>query len=187
MDCSRKDLMKSPDAALCCDLPNLTTKLFTKFMSNFFEKATHFAGTNDLPHLTVVQCLNSCSIVASIEDLYGTSLHLSADLQGAKEAYENSLAIVPLPAGFEASLKLASIFVEIGTNEEVPSIEETNSSIHRNGSLPQCTAIYEENAECFSDPSKKLELAWLNIHRISYWISRSVPCSSVSRSLSLQK
>jgi predicted negative regulator of RcsB-dependent stress response len=62
---------------------------------------------------------NSRSIVASIEDLHGTALHLSADLQGAKEAYQNSLAIVPLPAGFEASLKLASIFVEIGTNEEV--------------------------------------------------------------------
>lgn len=60
-----------------------------------------------------------CSVAASIEELYGTSLHLSADLQGAKEAYQNSLHIRPLPGGFEAALKLASIFVEIGTNIEV--------------------------------------------------------------------
>ena len=59
------------------------------------------------------------SIAASLEDLHGTSLHLRADLQGAKQCYENSLAIRPLPHGFETALKLASIFVEIGTTEEV--------------------------------------------------------------------
>lgn len=64
-------------------------------------------------------CFMFGRIAASIEDLYGTSLHLSADLQGAKEAYQNSLRIEPLPAGFEAALKLASIYVEIGTNTEV--------------------------------------------------------------------
>jgi hypothetical protein len=58
-------------------------------------------------------------VAASIEDLYGTFLHLRTDLQGAKTAYENSLSILPLPTGFEVGLKLASIYVEIGTLEEV--------------------------------------------------------------------
>jgi hypothetical protein len=59
------------------------------------------------------------TVAAAIEDLYGTYHHLCADLQGAKEGYQNSLAIQPLPLGFEVALKLASVFVEIGTNEEV--------------------------------------------------------------------
>lgn len=62
---------------------------------------------------------NFRSTVSLIEELYGTFLYLSADFQGAKEAYQNSLAIVPLPAGFEASLKLTVMLVEIGTSKEV--------------------------------------------------------------------
>jgi predicted negative regulator of RcsB-dependent stress response len=58
-------------------------------------------------------------VVASIEDLQGTVLHLRGDLQGARKCYENSLSFVPLPAGFEPALKLASIYVEVGTSEEV--------------------------------------------------------------------
>jgi hypothetical protein len=51
--------------------------------------------------------------------LYGTSLYLRADFQGAKEAYQNSLTLFPLPAGFETTLKLAALFVDFGTEEEV--------------------------------------------------------------------
>jgi hypothetical protein len=81
-------------------------------------------GSNKSFHKVYEQLLKESSafrtIAASIEDLYGTFLHLSADLQGAKEAYQNSLALQPLPAaGFEVALKLALLSVEIGTNEEV--------------------------------------------------------------------
>lgn len=59
------------------------------------------------------------SVLACIEDLQGTYLHLCADLPGARKCYETSLSITPLPRGFEPALKLASIFVEVGTTEEV--------------------------------------------------------------------
>lgn len=114
-DYSRKVSMKFPDVVLCFDQPNLRTNHFMKFMNNSSRETPLLEGLK----LFLIQFLILRSIVASIEDLYGTSLHLSADLKGAKEAYQNSLAIVPLPDGFETSLKLASIFVEIGTDEEV--------------------------------------------------------------------
>jgi hypothetical protein len=83
------------------------------------------------------------TVAASIEELYGTFLYLCTDFEGAKEAYQNSLAIqptdstVPRKSGnkkknsakrqkgnesesrFEVHLKLAAISVEIGTFEEV--------------------------------------------------------------------
>jgi hypothetical protein len=105
----------------CCALlrsAKFENQSFHEVYEQLLQENSSFRRYRMLISLSLTRT-NSRSIVASIEDLHGTALHLSADLQGAKEAYQNSLAIVPLPAGFEASLKLASIFVEIGTNEEV--------------------------------------------------------------------
>jgi len=97
------------------------------------------------------------SIAASLEDLHGTSLHLRADLQGAKQCYENSLAIRPLPHGFETALKLASIFVEIGTTEESSRMYDSI-----------LTSISTESDEL----EKQSKTAWLCIHRVSKWVTR---------------
>jgi tetratricopeptide (TPR) repeat protein len=92
------------------------------------------------------------TVIADLFSIHGTFFHLRANFSQAKECFSFCLEQQPLPAGFENALRLASVHLEVDTVEDA-------------------SRVYDSVDTSFSEGHEN-DIAWLNVHRMSEWITR---------------
>jgi tetratricopeptide (TPR) repeat protein len=99
-------------------------------------------------------------------ELYGTELHLKCNLNDSMLAYQRALVYNPL--NFEASLKLASIHLEIGEFDDAEAMYATVLSQMNDES----SAVDTKEIDTSKKDNIMCDKAWVLLHRSSLWISR---------------